>query len=265
MIRKAIILSAGQGKRLSPLTTNRPKCLLPFNGRTLIEWQIYALATNGIQDVTVVTGFQAGAVDAVLLARPYEGVQVRTIFNPFFEVADNVGSCYLAREMMEQGPFMLLNGDTLFHPALLASALTQLRGAITVTVDRKARYDSDDMKVHSEGGQLLAIGKSLPEEQSNAESIGMLFFSAAGGKMFAGALEAALHDPAGLRRWYLSVIDTLAKDVPVHVADIVGQKWCEVDYPKDLTAAGALTAELRREQMAAAASESATVRSGRVV
>ncbi len=241
MFTKAVILSAGQGKRLLPLTEERPKCLLPFHGRTLLEWQVAALAENNIRDVTVVTGFHAEAVEAELRARPDLGAQVRCLFNPFFEVADNAGSCYLARDIMH-GAFVLLNGDTLFEPALLARAMAQASRPITVTIDRKERYDSDDMKVVDEGGRLLRIGKDL--EHCTGESIGMLFFRDGGGEAFAQGLEHVLRQPGGLRRWYLSVIDQLASGVEVGVASIQGLGWCEVDFPRDMAAARDLTARM---------------------
>jgi choline kinase len=59
---KAIILSAGQGSRLLPLTEGRPKCLLPIGPRTLIEWQIWALTQGGVNDIAVVVGYHARAV-----------------------------------------------------------------------------------------------------------------------------------------------------------------------------------------------------------
>ena len=249
MIEKALILSAGQGKRLLPLTERKAKCLLAFNGRTLLEWQIACLAGHGIREVTVVTGFQADAVDAVLQAHAFDGVRVETLFNPFFQVSDNVASCFMARDVMRSGGFVLLNGDTLFHPQVFVRAMVQARGPITVTVDHKDCYDADDMKVQYEDGRLLAIGKTLPEADANGESIGMTFFSSEGGAMFAAAVEASLHDPEGLHCWYLSVIDRLAKVHDVHVASIRGLDWCEVDYPKDLAAAGALTARLWSERV----------------
>lgn len=265
VIERAVILSAGQGKRLLPLTERRPKCLLPFNGRTVIEWQIACLAQNGIRDITVVTGFHADAVDAALRARPADGVVVRTRFNPFFEVADNVGSCFLARDLMVDGPFMLINGDTMFHPTVVARALSQLEGDITVTIDEKERYDDDDMKVHHENGRLLEIGKTLTAERSNGESIGMLFFTAEGGRRFSAALEETLHDPAGLKRWYLSVINTIAQKNTVNVAKIPDGDWCEIDFPKDMAAGNALTQRLWREGGRVAGTEGAQASTGRMM
>ena len=62
-IDKAIILSAGQGSRLLPLTRDIPKCLIEFNGRSLISWQVAALVANGIKDIVVVTGFRTERVE----------------------------------------------------------------------------------------------------------------------------------------------------------------------------------------------------------
>ena len=78
-IRKAVILSAGKGSRLLPLTAERPKCLIELNGRSLLEWQLDALREAGVAEVVVVTGFRDDLVDAVAARR--EGV--RTLFNPF--------------------------------------------------------------------------------------------------------------------------------------------------------------------------------------
>lgn len=245
--KKAIILGAGQGKRLLPLTEQRPKCLLPLGGRPFLEWQVIALAANGIRDVVVVTGFQAQAVEAAILARPTDGVRVRTLYNPFFQVADNIGSCFVARHEMEGGDFVLLNGDTLFHPELFTQACARAETPIAVTIDRKERYDADDMKVRLDGRRLTAIGKTLPEEHTHAESIGMLFFSGDGGRIFTDALERVIRREDGLKRWYLSVIDELANDTPIGVADICGHEWCELDYPKDLPAAEHLASRLWRE------------------
>src|SRR6185369_15371895 len=98
---KAIILSAGQGSRLLPLTQERPKCLLPIGPYTLLEWQIRAVAAAGIKDIAVVIGFKAELMEAELarLAKlgPRGEIKITPVFNPFYKVADNTGSCWLAR------------------------------------------------------------------------------------------------------------------------------------------------------------------------
>ncbi len=236
---KAVILSAGQGSRLLPLTQSRPKCLLPINGRSILEWQLHALAANGVNDVTVVTGFYAEEVDALVSSTDFGQQSVRTLYNPFYAVADNAGSCYVAREAMT-GEFMVINGDTLFEPSLCESALSQRHFPITVTIDRKAEYDADDMKVCLSGDRLTRIGKALPLDVVDAESIGMLIFDEEGGEHFKSAIINLLRSENGLKSWYLRAIDALAIKNVVGTASIEGHTWQEVDFKEDLSRAEAL-------------------------
>ena len=238
---QAVILSAGQGRRLLPLTADRPKCLIDLHGKTLLQWQLDALLAVGVGPITVVTGYASDAVEAVL-AGHYAGQPVRAQLNPFFQVADNLGSCWIAREAF-QGELLLLNGDTVFEPAVVQRVLAAPSVPIRLTVDRKTHYDDDDMKVIVDGARLLRIGKHLPVDAVDAESIGMLRFSADGARHFQVAVERALREPDGLRWWYLSVIDRLADEGLVETCSIEGLRWAEVDFPRDLDAARAVVAE----------------------
>jgi len=227
----AVILSAGQGKRLSPLTDARPKCLVPIAGRPILEWQVRALATAGIDEIAVVTGFCADAVEAMLMTTSVP-VEVRTVYNPFYSVADNIGSCWAAKDLI--GPdTLLLNGDTLFEPEIVSRVLEQATAPISVTIDSKGMYDSDDMKILREGDRLTAIGKTL-ELPVDGEAIGMIRFQRDGGNRFVAAMRSALNDQATLKRWYLSIIDELAREGGVGVVSIEGLTWSEIDFPRDL-------------------------------
>lgn len=237
-IEKAIVLSAGKGSRLLPLTAERPKCLIELSGRSLLEWQLDALGEAGIREVVVVTGFRDDLVDSVAAPRP----GVRTLFNPFYHVADNLGSVWMARAELGSDT-LLLNGDTLVSPALLAKVLGAATGPIAVTVDEKDCYDADDMKVLRDGDRLLRIGKALEAGQYNAESIGLLAFRGEGPRLFAEQVERMMRQPDGARRWYLRAIDALAQDgADVRTVSIKGEEWQEVDFPEDVEAAKALTA-----------------------
>ena len=88
---KAIILSAGQGRRLLPLTENTPKCLLLVAEKPVLAWQIDALLAVGIDDITIVAGFQVGLIEALLLRRYADYPKIKVLFNPFFEVAEKFG------------------------------------------------------------------------------------------------------------------------------------------------------------------------------
>jgi choline kinase len=236
---KAIILSAGQGSRLGHLTHDRPKCLIEFAGRALLDRQLDALAANGIDDVVVVTGFRDDQIEAAL-ARRSGGPRVRTLFNPFYKVADNLGSLFMARHELV-GDAIVWNGDTLVSDELMRRVIANRdQAGICVTIDRKDRYDNDDMKViASEDGRLRAIGKRL-SSGVNAESIGLLAFRGDGAARFRRAIESAMRTSEGTTIWYLRVIHHLAQTSDVWTYDISGEQWGEVDFPEDIASAEAL-------------------------
>lgn len=233
---KAVILSAGQGKRLLPLTEDMPKCLVPVGiDSTLLGWQLAQLADAGVDEAVVVTGFHADKVEQEL-ARPVPGLTARSLYNSRYAVADNLTSVWCAREEMTED-FLLLNGDTLFHADVVRRLLAVSPAPIRVTVSRKDGYDADDMKVHLDGECLLDVGKSLDPASVDAESIGMMLFRGDGVARFRDAVDAAMNADNATRVWYLSVIDTLAKQTTVLTAEAGADEWCEVDFPVDLSRA----------------------------
>jgi choline kinase len=248
---KAIILSAGQGSRLGHLVDGRPKCLIEFTGRTLLDRQLDTLEANGVHEAVVVTGFHDELVNEAIAKRT-GGPRVRTIFNPFYKVADNTGSLYMAREQLS-GDCLVWNGDTLVSRELMAKVVGNDRPGICVTIDRKDGYDDDDMKVvAADDGRLLAIGKRITEGV-NAESIGLLAFRSGGAEEFRDAIERAMRTSEGTTIWYLRVIHHLAQKGEVWTFDIKGEEWGEVDFPEDVERACELTARWDERRKAAAA------------
>ena len=180
------------------------------------------------------TGFRDDLVVAALKEITPHGLTVRTLFNPFYKLADNLASCWMARGEFDR-PLLVVNGDTLFEPEIARRLLHAPAASITVTIDRKPAYDADDMKVHTTGSRLLAIGKTLSSEQVNGESIGFLRFDAGGAAVFASELERVMRTPEGPSLWYLSAINNLVRaGCDIQVASIEGLQWGELDFPTDL-------------------------------
>lgn len=239
-MNKAIILSAGQGSRLGHLTDDRPKCLIEFAGRSLLDRQLDALAASGVGQAVVVTGFRDDLVEETLAKRS-GGPAVRTVYNPFYKVADNLGSLFVAREELD-GDCLVWNGDTLVSDPLMARVVANGRPGICVTIDRKDEYDEDDMKVVVDpDGRLRAIGKRIAGGV-NGESIGLLAFRGDGAGRFRQAVERDIRTAEGTTIWYLRVIHHLAQAGEVWTLDIAGEEWGEVDFPKDVERAEALVA-----------------------
>jgi len=242
-ITKAVVLSAGKGSRLLPLTADTPKCLLDCSGRSLLEWQLDALFAGGIEQVAVVTGFRADKVDAVAQSQRDQGREVTTLFNPFYHVADNLGSVWMARGQLDRD-CLILNGDTLIAPGIVTLLRESARDdAITLSVNEKGDYDADDMKVLREGDRLLRVGKRI--DDYDAESIGFMAFRGKGREVFVAEVEAAMHRPEGTTSWYLKAIDWIAPSGLVFTVTIGDREWAEVDFPADLDNAQALTARWR--------------------
>lgn len=240
---KIIILSAGQGRRLLPLTAARPKCGVEIAGRTLLDWQLGEIARCDVDEVVVVSGFHADVVDE--LVADFTALPVRTLHNPFFDASDNLGTCWVARQEM-QGPFIILNGDTLFEAAILEKLLASpVDAPITLVTNRKSNYDEDDMKVIVENGRLQRVGKRLGLDNVTGESIGMMVFRDQGPRLFVDKIEALMRTDQGLKLWYLSAIDELAQAGHVNVCDIHPLSWCEVDDRADLDKAATVVTSWR--------------------
>jgi L-glutamine-phosphate cytidylyltransferase len=241
-IVRVVILAAGQGKRLLPLTAEVPKALLDIGGKTLIERQIEAFAAAGIKEFTAIIGYGAARMEEALAKISVRlGVSIATVFNPFYAVADNLASCWMARDFMT-GDFIQVNGDNVFRSDLVEKLLAAPSASLSVAINLKQAYDSDDMKVILDRGRLTEIGKTLPVDTVDAEAIGFYVFRENGAKAYVDVLEKAMRDPQALKQWFPSAIGTLAKNIEVRTIPIDGLKWCEVDFPLDLQQARQLVA-----------------------
>lgn len=253
---KVVILGAGQGKRLLPLTADVPKALLDIHGQSLIARQIDAFAECGLREIVVVTGYGSAAMERALAAIADQlQVTIRTIYNPFYGVADNLASCWMARAEMDDD-FIQVNGDNMFRADLVRALLKGASGDVTVAINRKPAFDADDMKVMLDGDRLTEIGKTLPIEAVDAEAIGLYVFRGKGPAAYCDVLERAMREPAGLKQWFPAAVGQLAKLIDVGVCDVNGLEWCEVDFPVDLQAARHMAAawEAPRARLSVASS-----------
>lgn len=234
---RVIILAAGQGQRLGPITANQPKCLVSIGDSTILWHQIDNCESAGIEDVVVVTGAFADAVDDEIQRwRDHEPrrLSVTSLYNPFYDVANNMISLWAARGSMEQD-FITINGDNIFEWQIL-ERLAAIQGSpITVTIDQKGTYDEDAMKIVLVNGRITAMNKRMPIENANAESIGIMKFSGEGRTLLAAELEKMARLESYATEWYVQAIERIAiADGHVGVMPVGDLRWAEVDFPEDL-------------------------------
>lgn len=240
---RAVLLSAGQGSRLLPLTKNRPKCLIDIAGRSMLGWQVEALRLAGVREIVVVTGFCEDRVRSHLDSLRQPGLSLRSRYNPFYKAADNLASCWVVRDEFD-ADILLINGDTLFSPRIARSLLREAPDwPLVITVDHKDQYDEDDMKTQLNGEFLVDVGKTLNPAIVNGEAIGMIRMTPEGGRRFAGTLDRQLREPGGHRKWYLSAVSSLAGEKAVKYHSIKGETWGEVDDHADLEIAAAMLSD----------------------
>ena len=108
-VERAIIMAAGLGKRMAPITSHTPKPLISVNGTRMIDSVISALHCNGIKEIYVVVGYMKEQFYP--LKQKYEGVEF--IENPFFDTCNNISSLYVARDYLKN--VMILDADQVIY------------------------------------------------------------------------------------------------------------------------------------------------------
>jgi choline kinase len=230
-----LVLAAGAGRRLQPDTDNLPKTLLAVDGdRTILDIGIANLKTAGMDEVIVVTGFAAHAVDE----RKEEledrhGVKLDLLFNPKAEEWNNAYSLWCARDRFGEG-ILMVNGDTV-HPASVEQSVLDARGGaeIVIAVDTEKPLAQEEMKVHlTEEGLLDRINKGLDPATSQGEYIGVTLIEPEAAAGLADALEAVWRRDPGL--YYEDGFQEYAdRGGRVGAAPIGTVEWVEVDDHAD--------------------------------
>ena len=229
---KAIILAAGLGSRLLPLTADRPKCLVPAGGRAILEHQLLALHEAGVTDVAVVGGYRFDRLVDFVAALP-ASLRPRLIFNPDFARSSSIGSVSAARDLLD-GPFLLLNGDTIYEAEPLAEAVSELPTGISLFVEPVIEPEADDMRVEVDNGRVLSVGKNLHPGRARYRSLGIIACTDGSDADYRSALDQVVGPPGGDQRFHHDIVDLLAKRGRVNAVAVEPGTWQEIDSIEDI-------------------------------
>lgn len=175
---KALIVAAGRGTRLRPHTDTLPKCLVPFAGRRLLDWQLQTLRRNGIDDIHVVTGYRAEALadQNVTLWHNPEWADTNMVYSmmcarPVLENADEILVCYADIVYEPRVLRSVMHGNHRAHVVVDTNwlALWQLRNAQPLDDAESLRLDAH--------GRIIDIGQPVATvDEVKAQYIGLMRF-----------------------------------------------------------------------------------------
>jgi choline kinase len=225
---KAVILAAGSGTRLNGSRNVIPKCLAAPGGVSLIERQTSVLRRAGIDEITVVVGFQADAVRAACPAG------TRFVENASFARTNSLYSLWLARPFLSSG-FVVLNCDVLFDPRLLFDLIEAgHEDALLVSYpcDGDPPFGDEEMKVRIRRGRVVDIAKTLSGDETDAENVGIAKFGPLGASRLVRILDRLIAKDA-VREWAPRGFKEFASTNALYAIGTRGLPWIEIDTPAD--------------------------------
>lgn len=233
MLPIAVILAAGSGTRLQPLTDTTPKCLLDVAGRPLLGRLLDGLADAGIRRAVIVTGHLADHIEAHLASAP-PPLEVTTVTNHAYATTNNAASLAAARTVIGGQDLVLCDGDVLFSanpiPALLTSA-----DDCTLLVDADSALDAEAMKVEvGPDGRVTRIDKQLGIETSAGESIGVQKIGGAALGLLWEEVESIVARDAA-RAYYEDAFQRMIdRGAAFGICRVAPDTWIEIDDAGDL-------------------------------
>jgi choline kinase len=235
----AVILNAGEGKRLRPLTNLKPKCLLKLNDMTILEHQLANLIKCGILNVVIVVGYRADQIFELVKNKNFD-LEVDFIQNPIYYKTNTVYSLWLARERIRDD-FVYLNGDVVFHKEVL-KRLLKSHYDTCIAVERK-QVSEEEVKVRLDLNLVKAIGKDIELSKAHGEFIGIAKFSKRFNKLFIGKLNEVVEE-GKVDEFFEVALDKVLKNYDMYAVDVSDLPCIEVDTYEDFNIVKKITRAL---------------------
>ena len=228
-IKKAIILAAGQSKRMGTITDNLPKCLLSLGDKTILEHQIENLLQNGIKEIIIVTGFCEQKIKEFLKNERH--IRIRYITNPIFYKTNSLYSLWLAKDEVKEG-FVVLNSDVVFHPFILRNLLSSpFKDALTISYHKS--MGEEEMKIKIKDSKVIDISKDIPPQDADGENVGIVKFSPSGAKVLFQEIKR-LVDKGITNEWAPFAFKMICTYYPLYAVSTDNLPWIEIDFIEDL-------------------------------
>jgi len=227
---KAVILAAGVGKRLHPLTQHRPKCLIEIGGRSLLARYFDALAKVNIRNITILVGYKHDMIREAVGTFPGSH-SVQFIMNEDYR-RGSIGSLWRAREVLDDAA-VIMDADVLFHQAIL-DRLVQSTHPNALLMDESVQQTTEECMVVVRNNRVVALTKRMPTPYDVAgEGVGFLKVAKAEGPNLIKAVEGRINQ-GHLDMEYEDALEEFFQSTAVGYETIGGLPWVEIDFPEDV-------------------------------
>ena len=235
---KAIILAAGVGSRLRPITNEVPKCLVNVNGKSIIDYQIEAYINAGISEIVIITGhLHEKLVEYV--KNKYSDINIVFIHNADYETTNNMYSLYLAKNLISD-EFIMSNADVVFSKDMV-KLLIQNENESLIAVD-KDNYNEESMKIVV-SDRVLNISKQIEEKDAYGTSIDLYKFNKEATIEMFKEIDKVINKEYNLNSWTEVALNSILDKIIFKPFDIGNRFWYEIDNHTDLEAAEAIVKE----------------------
>lgn len=225
---KALILAAGFGSRLSPMTDNMPKAMVNVCGKPIIIKQIENLYENGIKNITVVAGYKSEMLISVL-RKLYPDINI--IRNIDYETTNNMYSAYIGRHELKGHDFLMMNADVFYDSSVLKELCSsKYENAIVTDI---GNYSEESMKVLEKKGRITKISKTIGKDEAIGNSIDVYKFSSEAGTAFFDKCAEYIESRYELKLWSEVALNDILSYVKFTACPLVG-RWYEIDNSDDL-------------------------------
>ncbi|MFC1508712.1 HAD-IIA family hydrolase [Candidatus Omnitrophota bacterium] len=242
---KAIILATGIGYRLRPMTNNIPKCLVKTAGKPLLQYQLDAYEKAGVTDIYIVVGYEGQAIRDY--CKHHKNLKITIIDNEIYGNTNNMYSLYLAKEFLQDNPFILNNADLVVSDELV-SKIVQSEYESLIAVD-VGSYNDESMKVSiDQHNKITDISKLLSKKDSYGCSLDFYKFSRESGTILFNEIENIIEKDHNQKDWTESALQRLFKRGELHcnILDISGLSWVEINDYDDLAQSDELFSQLNK-------------------
>ena len=230
---KAVILLAGLGSRLQPLTLATPKSLLPIGNSNTLEHMIRKLIKHDVLSFVIVCGHMQKEIQKYL-KHAFPLLDITIVTNDYYRTTNTGYSLMLAKEYLRDETFIKLDGDVIFQEKIIKKLVAAEDGLSYACIDSTA-VDEEVIKVQCDAlGNVIRIGNKLPVAGAVGESIGIERISKRSSAALFAMLEKMMENPDSYQNYYEVAYDAIIQaGEPFKALDITGLHWVEIDTLND--------------------------------